>query len=271
MFRYTSSIDGKKQEFPNRDALLLGLESEENRCLQMNISTQLTLEQVDQDGNVLDQAQLLFPMEEGESYQDALAEFGQTPASRKTLPGIGLAVPNFSKNKNSETANAFSQLSQKLTLLLNILKGMVLLFSLILAGLSFMVSLKLDQTVKTLKAQPRQIKQVQTTQISDEHAVDVFSRYFLAAYFNQRDGLKNFVASDIEIDQLKTDVKTANSVLLEQIKQTKGTYTMTYVCGLKGDDGKVSTKRVTFMLKRNKSSDYGYQVITAPKLNAYPN
>ena len=50
-----------------------------------------------------------------------------------------------------------------------------------------MVSLKLGQTVKTLKAQPRQIKQVQTTQISDEHAVDVFSRYFLAAYFNQRD------------------------------------------------------------------------------------
>ena len=46
---------------------------------------------------------------------------------------------------------------------------------------------------------------------------------------------------------------------------------MTYVCGLKGKDGKVSTKRVTFTLKRNKSSDYGYQVITAPKFNAYPN
>lgn len=54
MFHYTSSFDGKLQEFSNRDALLLALESEENRSLQLNVSTTVSLEHVDQEGNVLE-------------------------------------------------------------------------------------------------------------------------------------------------------------------------------------------------------------------------
>ncbi|HHK5594839.1 TPA: hypothetical protein ACQUIK_000607 [Streptococcus mutans] len=277
MFRYTSSIDGKKQEFSNRDALLLGLESEENRCLQMNISTQLTLEQVDQDGNVLDQAQLIFPMEEGKSYQEALEEFGLVQELRKgflasLIPSKNMPAAH-QKPAGHQEKEVAPLLRRSASLLGKLFKGLVLGLALLLGLVSFLISTQNTKQVKTLKSQSAHPKltQTNTAKTSDEHAVDVFSRYFLATYFNQRDGLKNFVASDIEIDQLKTDVKTANSVLLEQIKQTKGTYTMTYVCGLKGKDGKVSTKRVTFTLKQNKSSDYGYQVITAPKFNAYPN
>jgi hypothetical protein len=260
VFRYTSSIDGKKQEFPNRDALLLGLESEENRCLQMNISTQLTIEQLDQDGNVLDQAKLIFPMEEGERYQEVLAEFGLGQELRKGL--LAGLIPDHKEKGVSHLLRCSASLLGK------IFNGLALLLGLV----SFLISVQNTKQVKTLEsrfARPR-LTQTSTASTSDEHAVDVFSRYFLGAYFNQRDDLKNFVASDIEIDKLKMDAKFPNSVLLEQIKQIKGIYTMTYVCGFKGDNGKVSTKRVTFTLKQNKSSDYGYQVITVPKLNAYP-
>lgn len=278
MFRYISSIDGKKQEFPNRDALLLGLESEENRCLQMNFSTQLTLEQVDQDGNVLDQAQLLFPMEEGESYQEALAEFGLVQELRKGLlagliPGKNMSSEQRKPADHKETETAHL-MKRSASLLGKLFRSFAIGLALLLGLVSFLISIQNTQQIKTLKSQSTlpKLTQTSTSNTSDEHAVDVFSRYFLGAYFNQRASLKNFVASDIEIDKLKTNVKTANSVLLEQIRRkNKGIYTMTYVCGIKINGGKVSTKRVTFTLKQNKSNDYGYQVITAPKLSAYPN
>lgn len=154
-------------------------------------------------------------MSNGQTYQEALADFGQTAVSRNPL--LGLATSKSSK----ETVNVVSQLSQKFPLLLNILKNVVLLLSLILAGLSFMISLKLNQTVKALKTGSSQPKQTQTAQFSNEHAVDVFSRYFLGTYFRQSSRLEDYVAPDIEKSKLQMEKVTPSSVLLESIKQQK--------------------------------------------------
>lgn len=281
MFKYTSSIDGKTQEFPNRDALLLGLESEENRCLQMNITTQLTLEQVDQEGTVLDQAELVFPMPEGTNYQEALANFGLQAEPRKGLltsflPGGGNSKTSTLPAKHSQGKPARQEpaVSRKspFSLLLKMLKGTVIALALILGLLSFFISTENAKKLKAAKTGASQPKTSQVAQVntSDEHGVDVFSRYFLGAYFNQTDEIKTYAAPDIDKAKLKTDVKTPTSVLMESIKAKDGKYTVTYVCGLKDDSGKVSTKRVTFTVKDDKSSDYGYQVTTAPKLSAYP-
>ncbi|HGI8687191.1 TPA: hypothetical protein ACJVKM_000598 [Streptococcus agalactiae] len=40
MFRIQNQASGKEQDFPNREALLIGLEGEENRCLQQLITSE---------------------------------------------------------------------------------------------------------------------------------------------------------------------------------------------------------------------------------------
>ncbi|MGT2894105.1 hypothetical protein ACVR0A_06705 [Streptococcus downei] len=280
MFTYTSSIDGKTQEFPNRDALLLGLESEENRCLQMNITTELTLQQVDQEGNILDQTKLVFPMPEGTNYQEALANFGLQAEPRKgllsgLLPGGDSKSSNLpAKHSQGKTVRQEPAAPRKspFSFLVTMLKGTVIGLALLLGLLSFFISTENAKKLRAAKTGTGQPKSSQTVQVNafDEHGVDVFSRYFLGAYFNQTDEIKTYAAPDIDKAKLKTDIKTPTSVLMESIKAKDGKYTVTYVCGLKDDSGKVSTERVTFTVKDDKSSDYGYQVTTAPKLSAYP-
>ncbi|WP_019789879.1 hypothetical protein [Streptococcus sobrinus] len=110
-------------------------------------------------------------------------------------------------------------------------------------------------------------KQVQ----ADEHQVDTFSRYFLSAYYsNNKDTLKPFLDKG---DARYTAPKDAmiTSTILEGVSyddQSK-TYNLTYVLGLKTkDDTKQS--RLTFKVKENKKSDYGFVLTAEPTEKTYP-
>lgn len=278
MFRSISSLDGKTLEFPNRDALLLGLESEENRCLQLNVQTQVKVQQLDSQGTLLDQAEVNLPLEMGQNFQTLLADFGLEPESKKGLLGALKSNRTPAPTDKTTPAAADKPVSPRpkreraKNSLLSALKGALLVLALVMSFLSLFVAGQVGKQVKALKANQAAPQKVTTTsnQSSDDHAIDVFSRYFLGSYFNQTNEISNYIAPDIDKDKLKTSVVTPTSVLLESIKQKKGTWTVTYVCGLKDAKDEVTTKRVTFKVKQDKSSDYGYQVDSAPKLTDYP-
>ena len=53
MFRLQNKATGQVQEFSNRAALLIGLEGEENRCLQLNLSATFQVSHYDKQENLL--------------------------------------------------------------------------------------------------------------------------------------------------------------------------------------------------------------------------
>ncbi|WP_019776007.1 hypothetical protein, partial [Streptococcus sobrinus] len=133
--------------------------------------------------------------------------------------------------------------------------------------MSFGRSSKLATQSNYLYSELTQLKKVQ----NNEHQVDTFSRYFLSAYYsNNKDTLKPFLDKGDARYTAPKDA-TITSTILEGVSyddQSK-TYTLTYVLGLKTkDDTKQS--RLTFKVKENKKSDYGFVLTAEPTEKTYP-
>ncbi|MGT2930189.1 hypothetical protein ACVR1G_08190 [Streptococcus dentasini] len=126
---------------------------------------------------------------------------------------------------------------------------------------------RLANQVHYLYTQTTSLKQVQT----HEHEVDTFSRYFLAAYYsNDKSALKPFLDKGDARYTAPKDA-TITSTILEGISYDADskTYTLNYVLGLKTkDDTKQS--RLTFEVKENKHSDYGFVLTAEPTEKTYP-
>lgn len=133
--------------------------------------------------------------------------------------------------------------------------------------MSFGRSSKLATQSNYLYSELTQLKKVQ----NNEHQVDTFSRYFLSAYYsNNKDTLKPFLDKGDARYTAPKDA-TITSTILEGVSyddQSK-TYTLNYVLGLKTkDDTKQS--RLTFKVKENKKSDYGFVLTAEPTEKTYP-
>ena len=103
--------------------------------------------------------------------------------------------------------------------------------------------------------------------MSDEHEVDVFSRYFIGAYLTNSD-LNNFISS--KVSNKPFDKVTTTAVLLEKAQtKDKQTYEMTYVVSYNKDD-KTKSSRFKFTVKKAKKAMYGYEVTKLPKESDYP-
>lgn len=262
MFRIQNLGTGQEQEFPNRAALLLGLEGEENRCLQLNQTATFQVFHLDKNQEVLESMELTIPSSGGEDVKMLLGDFGLKKEESKAFWKRGRQKPKEEKESKTSNLSKTQVSSHSSTLLGSGLKALVLLVALLLSCVSLWVSLstKEEKTKSTTK----------TEQVTIDQKADVFCRYFIGNYFSNSSARKDFVSKTLDLDQLTVEKATTLSVLLESQTTKQTTTTLTYVISCRYDDETTENKRLTLTVKENKEAKYGYLVTKLPQLTAYP-
>lgn len=274
MFRIQNLGTGQEQEFPNRAALLLGLEGEENRCLQLNQTATFQVFHLDKNQEVLESMELTIPSSGGEDVKMLLGDFGLKKEESKAFWKRGRQKPKQegqSKDRSHPVTKAIekeskpSNLSKSQTastLFGRGLKALVLLVALLLSCVSLWVSLSTKEE--------KQKSTTKTEQVTIDQKADVFCRYFIGNYFANSSAREDFVSKSLDLDQMTVEKATTLSVLLESQTTKQTTTTLTYVISCRYDDETTENKRLTVTVKQNKEAKYGYLVTKLPQLTAYP-
>lgn len=256
MFRIQNQASGKEQDFPNREALLIGLEGEENRCLQLNMTATFHIFHYGRQEEILELMEVTIPSAGGQDVKELLGDFGLKKEESKPF------WQQLKGTKKSETIGDKSKYRNSPRLL----KGLIWLLPLILSLFSLYLSSK---TLQLIKTQPQE-KQVQTKQVVMDQKADVFCRYFISSYFSNADSRTDFLSKNIVPTDIKTDKATPVSVLLESQHVNSKTTIVTYVISLRYEDQKISSKRLMLTVKKDKTAKYSYLVVKTPQLTQYP-
>lgn len=269
---------GKQTSFTNRDQFLFEMEQIETRHLATNTIGRYTITHADKSGQTIEQVDLEIPPTEGD-LQEVLQGFGLTSEGgglfsrrkpKKTLEVQKQAIDSQPSPKAPsgqcfparDSVVGSNSLQSKVKRLL-LMVGAALMFGLAAYGAitaSAVASGLKNGTIQTV-AKPV------TNDTTNEHEVDVFSRYFLGTYFSGSD-LDNYVSS--KVDAQPFEKVTTSAVLLEKATpKGKGVYEMTYVVSYVKDD-QAKSSRFTFTVKPSKKAMYGYEVTKMPKQSNYP-
>lgn len=274
MFRIRNLQNGDSQDFKNRAALLLGLEGEDHRYLQLNQQTTFQVFQLDKQESLLDSIEINLPSADGRDINSLLGEFGfkkegkaffgrknNTPKSSE--PSSQKETPQTQSNPQTQPTT-----SSKPTVSTSsgggfgsFLKNLILGVALVLSGTSLYISLQSSHPVKVVKEEPSQSQVV-------DHSADIFCRYFISSYFSQSDSLTDYLSK--KLDKVNAPQASPVSVLLEKEKQSHKTLVLTYVINARYEDDTYQTKRLTLTLKANSEAKHGYLVTKEPRLTAYP-
>ncbi len=276
MFRIQNLGTGQEQEFPNRAALLLGLEGEENRCLQLNQTVTFQVFHLDKNQEVLESMELTIPSSGGEDVKMLLGDFGLKKEESKAFWKRGRQKPKqegqskdrshsvkkaIGKEKEPKPSN-LSKSQTASTLFGRGLKALVLVITLLLSCVSLWVSLSTREE--------KQKSTVKTEQVIIDQKADVFCRYFIGNYFANSSAREDFVSKSLDLDRMTVEKATTLSVLLESQTTKQTTTTLTYVISCRYDDETTENKRLTVTVKQNKEAKYGYLVTKLPQLTVYP-
>lgn len=147
-----------------------------------------------------------------------------------------------------------------------------LVASLLLAVAGFGVSAftlaQLSQKTEQVTYLYQQQKETQNL-ISAEHQIDVFCRYFLPSYYSgNKDSLTAFL-SDGDAKYTVPKEGTLQSVMLEKMSyhSKNKDYQVTYVLAVKQEE--TTSVRLSFTVKADKSSHYGFVVTQEPQESDY--
>ncbi|MEY8463117.1 hypothetical protein [Streptococcus merionis] len=261
MFRIQNQADGKEQDFANQAALLYALEGEEKRCLQLNRSATFHLFHLNKNEEVLESMELTIPSQEDKEVKELLGDFGLKGDDKKAF--WQRSQPP--KQKQLTESQPRDQATESQTGGSKLLKGLVWLLPVLLSVGNFYFSL---QILQLTKAQPSVTPKTETVRTNQKD--DVFCRYFIGSYFSQNDSLGDFLAESLSKDDLKTDKVTPVSVLLESQELKGDTAVVTYVINVKDAEDHVSSQRLKLTVQKDREAKYGYVVIKAPQLTAYP-
>lgn len=150
-----------------------------------------------------------------------------------------------------------------------ILNGLLASATVISLTLSFMMMNQLGQVNTQLNYLYQEVKELESFK-TNENQVDVFSRYFLPAYYSGNKELLSQFLSDGNAKYTVPESGTLQSVILESLvfdPETKE-YTVTYVLSVKKSEGS-SNIRLSFSVKEMKKSKYGFVVTTEPQESNY--
>lgn len=193
----------------------------------------------------------LFPAE-GEAMEPVKSSYFTTPREPQAMAS--------SKQVTPQPVNL-----KKVYLLLGVI-GVLTAGALSLSMLSISRLTKQNEQLQYLY---QELKQEQHL-VATEHQVDVFNRYFLPNYYSgNKEALAPFLdAGDAKYTTPKEG--TLQSVILEKITYDaeKKSYQATYVLSVKQGE-EASNHRLSFSVKEDKSSTYGFVVITEPKETDY--
>lgn len=233
------------------DALAL-LEKENERLLDKNERATCVLVLYDKKGVELFQQALSLPYEgKIEEVLSSLLQGGNIQEKVKTP-----------KNRHVPANN--QPINKKLLLIVPILFAVFAIGTGIYASNQNKTNQALQDTVKVLKKKI----EIQDQLESNRGKVDVFSRYFLPKLFSDnKDGLKDYVSSEI-VSEVQNQSGQAQSVIQEDFQSTKNGFKVVYMCTIK-EDKKSSGKRVSFEVKSDKNSMFGYKVTKVPTIQDF--
>ena len=104
----------------------------------------------------------------------------------------------------------------------------------------------------------------------NEHAADVFGRFFIPNYYSgSKEALTPFLSNG---DARYTQPEQARIVsnLLESVKlNDDDSYTLTYVITSSNDAGETDTKRLSFGVKPDSKAEYGFLITSEPTSSLY--
>lgn len=291
MFRITNIHTRVQENFNNRDDVLSAINEKSVRSADRGEEIILLLEQLSDEGTVLDTSSVTLPLQE--IVEEALSNFGlkkekkkfsliqkkklensleeqkSLPRKKQSLTRPLSAPENVSLQENNSKKNSTSK-NQALTKKESFSVSKLLILCLTLLSLVFSIlsfSLVLNHAHKIEATNHSLVKTIQSSNRIESGESDVFCRYFLPNYFSGSDShLKDFISSN----NFSVQEATLQSVLLEKVsKREDKKQALTYVIALKEKD-EVRTKRLTIIVKKAPSSRYGFEVVKQPKETQYP-
>lgn len=268
MFLAQNVAGGSQQQFPSRDQLLGFLEQENAKVKSLEQETDLTLMQVTEAGEILQKKRVSLPFVE--TVEELLKEFGfvQT-AQKKKFPSF-LKLEKSASQSDAEqqaTSKAASEAPRSPLSTLKVLAPVFLLV-LLLGGYTTV----LGGQNKQMKNQIADLKKEISTLSDLQNAtskVDVFGRYFVATLFaNDKEQVQQYLNADM---QKKIEVKDGQlqSTVFESIKPKGKGYEVTYVLYV-NQENSVRLVRLTFDVKADKDSRFGWLVTSQPTESLYP-
>ncbi|MBO4127344.1 hypothetical protein [Streptococcus suis] len=257
----------------SRDELLTQLEIADKRCEALGLTESYLIEHLDRDGeSVLENIKFTLPYDG--VIDELLGDFGfKRPSKSSPLNAFKGKPTNKTPETVSQTAPASSPvLTTKMKRQERQNKLMLALVSLLALGGLSLASLSLGQITSLKEANQNlteQVEQLETLTV-DKDRIDVFSRYFLPNYYaNNKETVADFIVKDLK-ETIQVSEGTLQSVILEEFTQNKDTYTVTYVLVVKDKEENRSNVRLSFEVKEDTKSAYGYLVTTQPKSSKYP-
>ncbi|HEL1582372.1 hypothetical protein [Streptococcus suis] len=275
MFITEAQFDPKK-EHENKDSLMHYLESSSAKLAIVGVTEELIMRHILESGEEVESRSITLPIKV--RVEELLADFGNTKEKRKGRFGKSVPVAQmtegaseFSNGQNTDrvkeqdltTAVSAPPKSQ---IMISVLTLFLVLGSIALSTYT-LLGLQSDNTkIQELSEQVAHYQLVQQKQ----PAVDLFSRYFLPAYFSgQEKQVKKYLAEELAQDLPELPSGQLQSVILESLTVEEEQFQLTYVVVVK-DAETVSNYRLNFTVQEDEKSEYGYQVTSLPKQESYP-
>lgn len=282
---FAIQYDSQERQFDTRDTLFIFIEEENAKAKAKQLLSLLKLYHLSNEGDILQKQELYLPFTE--TVDEKLTSFGHTPdgTSKKSsgvvskviskrkqmLSGRGKPKVTISSDTSEPLENSTKEVNQTISN-----KKLPNLFMLIFSGLSFIAVVMMCLTMQELSLQENKVnhmeEKLEQTVLVQEYtpSIDAFSRYFLPVYFsNDSKQLAPFLTGRLK-KTLKPQDAVLKTVILERIsyEADSETFKVSYVLGLEKKEDYSNTK-VTFSVKKDKSSIYGFLVSDTPSQEAY--
>ncbi|MGT2754549.1 hypothetical protein [Streptococcus ovis] len=276
MFIVTNS-NNQIQEFKNKDELLWHVENSSARVAANQQKDFFSIKHIAESGETLETIQIVLPLQS--QVEVILENFGNARPV-KTSPLIKL------KSSKNEVKKGWRRdgINQKMTKkkdqsprkssspsitkpsFVSIIATVLAIFGISLSGNLYVQQLSL---VKELKQTQMNLKEIDLLQ-DKSHAADLFARYFLPNYYSgDKTKLTDYVMEDVLDQNDNLPDNQLQSVILETISNEADIFNLTYVVIVKKEETPKSY-RLSFQVKEDKKSGYGFTVVKLPKISDYP-
>lgn len=305
MFRITNILTRQQETCPNRDELLSVINEKSVWAEDRQESFTLLLEQLGEDGSLLDSMNLMLPLLV--LVEEALAGFGlkrekkgfsllqrgkpqaassqeepKQEVKQEPVEAISASQPNLfpfreaqetaqkpQKEKVADQSAALKEPKERPKAAGFIWK----VFAVGALGISLgTFSLGQIQLSASNQALTKQLKALEKRLAAEEAQgqVEAVGRFFIASYYSGNEAnLTNFLSKKMKSEGVDVKSDQVQSTIYEKQTVAGDTVSVTFIITIKGADESIKTNRLTLPFKPDKKSVYGYVLDGQPKTSSF--
>ena len=300
MFRLTNIQTRQQETYANRDELLANVNEKSVWAEDRRESFMLFLEQVAEDGSILDTMNLMLPLQA--IVEEALAGFGLNREKKgfsllqrnksqtvpfqeepkkelKQEPTKPISAPPSNNNPFQVPQEPAKTIQPTIPVEPQKVEQQPKVNNKKIAP----QPKEKQKSIGALAISPAQIaisNQKLTRQINqlekrlaDEEAqgqVEAVGRFFIANYYSgNQENITNFLSKKMKSEGVEVKSEQLQSTIYEKQKVTKDIISVTFVVTTKGADDSIKTSRLTLPFKIDKKSVYGYVLDGQPKTSKF--